>query len=88
MKNIQNELSLIDRLAAPTPGIFKTIGTIGICLAALGGTLMGIQEQGIELPAFLTVLANVATVVAGLVAKAVSSLTVDLEKYKKQNALN
>jgi len=87
MKNIQDELSIIDRLTAPTPGIFKTIRIIGICLAALGGGLIGIQEQGIELPAFLTVLANLTTVVAGTIATLVSSLTVDLAKFKAQNAL-
>lgn len=85
--NIQDTLSVADRLTGPTPKFFKTIRTIGIVVATLSGALMSMQAQGVELPAFVAVVANGATVIAGVVATLVSSLTVDVTEYEIRNAL-
>lgn len=52
--------------------------------------LMGIQSQGVELPQVLTVIADKAYVLAGLVAVQIAEFTVDrsasaVDAIKKQN---
>ncbi|WP_221412971.1 hypothetical protein [Rudanella paleaurantiibacter] len=87
MKNIQDELSLPERLAAPTPRLFGWIRNAGIVLAALAGAVAAIDKQGVYLPDLVLVLADKAYFVAGLVATLISQLTVDLKAYRAQNAL-
>ncbi|WP_266364186.1 hypothetical protein [Tellurirhabdus rosea] len=87
MKNLQNELTLLERLSAPTPKLFRTIRNLGLIVAAISSTLIGLAQQGINLPPLLDSLASWLGVVAGIIATAVSSLTVDLEAFKKQTAL-
>lgn len=85
--NIQDSLSITQRLSAPMPKFFRIIRNGGIILAAIAGALIGVQHQGIVLPELLVVFGSKAYVMAGLVATLIAQLTVDVEATKKQNAL-
>ena len=70
-----NNLSLLDRLKAPTPNLFKKIRNIGICLAAVGGAIIAAP---VTLPAVAITIAGYLTV-AGSIMTAVSQATVSSE---------
>jgi uncharacterized membrane protein HdeD (DUF308 family) len=70
MKNI------VKRVAAPTPKFFKVLRTIGLALAAVGGTILAAP---IALPVVVTTIAGYATV-AGGVLTATSQLTTKDDK--------
>ncbi len=82
MKNVQDELSTLERLTAPTPRFFRILQVLGIVFATISGALIQLQLQGIELPDFLTVIADKASVIAGIVTALVSQFTVDFKKTK------
>lgn len=85
---MQNQdIPIVDRLLAPTPKLFAIIRNIGIALATIAGAVMGLQEQGIQLPEIITNLAGKATVIAGIIAALVSQLTVDYEKLSIQKIM-
>ena len=65
-------MNIIERLKAPTPKFFRVLRTIGLSLAAAGGTLLA---SPIAIPAGLITLAGYLTV-AGTVASAVSQAAV------------
>jgi len=88
MKINQNSLTLLERIQAPTPKLFGIIRNAGIVLATLAGVLMRLQEDGIDLPAFVAVLAHHATWISGIIAAIVAQLTVDFDKLKKETALS
>lgn len=88
MKSLQDSLNVVERLKAPTPKFFKKLQVLGIILAAVSGTLMNIESKGIELPAVVQHLANWSTIIAGVVTTLVGQLTIDLEAYRKENALS
>jgi len=69
MKKIN--LSLVQRLIAPTPKIFKVIRTVGLSLAAVGGAVIAAPAM----PAILVTIAGYLTV-AGSVMTAVAQATV------------
>jgi hypothetical protein len=71
----KKEMSLVERLAAPTSKFFKTIRNIGLCLAAVGGAIMAAP---VALPAVVITVAGYLTV-AGGVMTAVSQATVESE---------
>lgn len=71
------DLPIIERMKAPTPKLFAIIRNIGITLAAVAGAVMGLQEQGVQLPEIVTIIAGKVTAVAGIIAALVSQLTVD-----------
>lgn len=77
----QNEIGLVDRFLSPTPKVFGTIRNIGIILAALAGAIMTIGKD-MQLPTILTMIADKATVIAGLIAATIAQLTVD---YKEKS---
>ena len=83
----QNELSVADRLTAPTPSIFAIIRNIGIVLATLSGAVVALQSQGIELPEYVTLLTDKAAWISGLIAALVSQLTVDFKALKVKDTL-
>lgn len=87
MNNLQNTLTILERLTGPTPKFFQTIRNVGIILSAVSGLLMSLQTQGIDLPEALVVLADKAYLLAGAITTLISSLTIDVDAYKKQNAL-
>jgi hypothetical protein len=67
-----NDLSLIKRISAPTPRIFKIIRTVGLSLAAVGGAIIAAPSMPfvlIEVAGYLTV--------AGAVMSAISQVAVD-----------
>ncbi len=62
---------IINRVKAPTPKFFKVLRTVGLALAAIGGTILAAP---IALPAIITSIGGYATV-AGGVLSATSQLT-------------
>lgn len=82
MKNVQDELSTVERFTAPTPRFFRILQVLGIVFATISGALIQLQLQGIDLPDFLSVIADKASVIAGIVAALVSQFTVDFKKAK------
>lgn len=66
-------LSIQQRLEAPTPKFFKRLKTIGIALATVSAALIA---GPVALPAIVTTIAGYLAV-AGAVASAVSSVTVE-----------
>lgn len=67
---------IMHRVQAPTPKFFKTIRTIGLTLAAIGGAVIA---DPIALPVGLVSVAGYL-VVAGGVLSAVSQVTLKEEK--------
>jgi hypothetical protein len=67
----QSNLSLVQRIFAPTPQIFKTLRTVGLSLAAAGGAILTV-------PAMPVLLISVAgyMIAAGTVMTAVSQVAV------------
>ena len=68
-------MKLIERAKAPTPKFFRVVRTIGLVLAAAGGTLLAAP---IALPAAAIAVGGYLTV-AGGVMTAVSQVAVDGE---------
>ncbi|AWM14613.1 MAG: hypothetical protein CMP76_15330 [Flavobacterium sp.] len=66
MKNIVN------RVSAPTPKFFKVLRTIGLVLAAVGGTILAAP---VALPVVVTTIGGYVAV-AGSVLTAASQLTI------------
>ncbi len=66
MKNIVN------RVSAPTPKFFKVLRTIGLALAAVGGTILAAP---VALPVVVTTIGGYVAV-AGGVLTAASQLTI------------
>ncbi len=72
LKMVQNNLTLVQRITAPTPKIFKIFRTVGLTLAAAGGAILAVPAM----PAMLVTIAGYLTV-AGAVMTAVSQVAVD-----------
>ena len=73
-----NEMNVVERVKAPTPSFFRTLRTIGLALAAIGGAILA---SPIALPAGLVAAAGYI-VLAGGVVSAVSQTTVDTNEPK------
>jgi ABC-type xylose transport system permease subunit len=71
----KKEMTLAERLVAPTSSFFKKIRTIGLCLAAVGGAIIAAP---ISLPAIVVTVAGYLAV-AGGVMTAVAQATVEGE---------
>jgi hypothetical protein len=69
---VKNNLSLVQRVSAPTPKIFKVFRTVGLALAAVGGAVLVAPAM----PVILVTIAGYLTV-AGSVMTAVSQVAVD-----------
>jgi hypothetical protein len=65
-------LSLIKRITAPTPRIFKIFRTVGLCLTAAGSAIIAAPAM----PAILVSIAGYLTV-AGAVMTAISQIAVE-----------
>ena len=76
-----NEMTVVERVKAPTPKFFKTLRTIGIALAAAGGALLAAP---IALPAAVISIAGYI-VLAGGIMPAASQTAVDTNDSAKQN---
>ena len=68
-------LSLVERLTAPTSKFFRIVRNVGLCLAAVGGAIIAAP---IALPLTLVTVAGYLTV-AGSVMTAVAQATVEGE---------
>ena len=66
-------MSVVQRVKAPTPSFFKTLRTIGLALAAIGGAILA---SPIALPAGLIATAGYVALAGGVVS-AVSQTAVD-----------
>ena len=64
---------IINRAKAPTPKFFKVLRTVGLALAAVGGTILAAP---IALPVIVTTLGGYVAVAGGVIS-AVSQLTVE-----------
>jgi uncharacterized membrane protein HdeD (DUF308 family) len=68
-----NEMSIAQRVKAPTPKFFKTLRTVGLALAAIGGAVLAAP---VAVPAALVSIAGYVAL-AGGVMTAVSQTAVD-----------
>lgn len=68
-----NNMSVVERVKAPTPKFFKTLRTIGLALAAVGGAILAAP---VAVPAALVSIAGYVAL-AGGVMTAVSQTAVD-----------
>lgn len=82
MKNVQDELTALERLGAPTPKFFRILQVLGIVFATISGALIQLQLQGIDLPQVLNIIADKSAVIAGILTAVISQLTVDFKKVK------
>jgi hypothetical protein len=76
----KNQLTLLQRVKAPTPKFFKTLRTIGLSLAAIGATILA---SPLALPAAVITVAGYLTL-AGTVVTAVSQTTVDHQEKQTE----
>ena len=76
-----NNMSVIQRIKAPTPSFFKTLRTIGLALAAIGGAILA---SPIALPAGLIAAAGYVALAGGVVT-AVSQTAVDTNSQSSNN---
>jgi hypothetical protein len=73
----QENITLAQRLTAPTPKFFRTLRTISLVAAAVGGALLAAPV----LPVLATIGGVLTT--AGTVAGAIASLPVDFNKLNQ-----
>lgn len=71
----KKNLTLVERLTAPTSKFFRIVRNVGLCLAAVGGAIIAAP---VILPATLVTVAGYLTV-AGSIMTAVAQATVDGE---------
>jgi uncharacterized membrane protein HdeD (DUF308 family) len=74
------EMNIIERMQAPTPKFFKIARTVGLALAAVGGSILAAP---VALPAALIAVAG-HVALAGGVLTAVSQATVDTSTGKQK----
>jgi ABC-type xylose transport system permease subunit len=81
----QDNMSIGERVLAPTPKFFRIIRTFGLLLGTVGSTILAAP---VALPAAITTAAGYL-IAAGAVAAAVSQTTVDWKEYdyRKQSAV-
>ncbi len=73
-----NEMTIVERVKAPTPKFFKTLRTIGLTLAGIGGAILAAP---VAVPAALITIAGYITLAGGVIT-AVSQTAVDSESIK------
>lgn len=74
-----NEMNVLERVKAPTPKFFKTLRSIGLALAAVGGAIL---TAPVAVPAGLVTIAGYVAL-AGGVMTAVSQTAVDTNSKKR-----
>lgn len=75
-----DNMNVVERVKAPTPKFFKTLRTIGLAMAAVGGAILAAP---IAVPAALITIAGYVTL-AGGVMTAVSQTAVDTDSKGDQ----
>jgi uncharacterized membrane protein HdeD (DUF308 family) len=68
-----NNMSIVERIQAPTPKFFKTLRSIGLILATIGGTILA---SPVALPAAIVTAAGYVALAGGIMS-AVSQTAVD-----------
>ena len=68
---------IINRAKAPTPKFFKVLRTVGLALAAVGGTILA---GPIALPAIVTIIGGYVAVAGGVLSAASQLTTTDDSK--------
>ena len=68
---------IINRAKAPTPKFFKVLRTVGLALAAVGGTILA---SPIALPAIITTIGGYVAVAGGVLSAASQLTTTDDSK--------
>mgnify|MGYP007093104095 CR=1 FL=1 len=68
---------VIGRLTAPTPKFFKVLRTIGMALAAVGGTILAAP---VALPVIVTTIGGYVAVAGGVLSAASQLTTTDDSK--------
>ena len=76
-----NNMSVVERVKAPTPKFFRTLRTVGLTLAAIGGAILAAP---VAVPAALVTIAGYAAL-AGGVMTAVSQTAVDTNSNTNNN---
>ncbi len=78
-----NKMNIVERVKAPTPKFFKTLRTIGLTLAAVGGAILAAP---VAVPAALVTIAGYITL-AGGVMTAMSQTAVDTNSKSGNNEI-
>jgi hypothetical protein len=78
-----NNMSVVERVKAPTPKFFKTLRAIGLTLAAVGGAILAAP---VAIPATIVTIAGYITL-AGGVMTAVSQTAVDTNSKSDNNEI-
>ena len=73
-----NEMTIVERVKAPTPKFFKTLRTIGLTMAGIGGAILATP---VAVPAALITIAGYITLAGGVIT-AVSQTAVDTDTIK------
>ncbi|MEI8087872.1 MAG: hypothetical protein WCG93_16795 [Paludibacter sp.] len=73
-----NNMNVVERVKAPTPKFFRTLRTIGLAMAAIGGAILA---SPIALPAGLIAAAGYVALAGGVVS-AISQTAVDTTDSK------
>lgn len=73
-----NNMSVVERVKAPTPKFFRTLRTVGLTLAAIGGAILAAP---VAVPAALVTIAGYAALAGGAMT-AVSQTAVDTTDSK------
>lgn len=73
-----NKMTIVERVKAPTPKFFKTLRTIGLTLAGIGGAILAAP---VTVPAALITIAGYITLAGGVIT-AVSQTAVDTDTIK------
>jgi uncharacterized membrane protein HdeD (DUF308 family) len=68
---------IINRAKAPTPKFFKVLRTVGLALAAVGGTILAAP---IALPAIVTTFGGYVAIAGGVLSAASQLTTTDDSK--------
>ena len=79
-----NDMSIVERVKAPTPKFFKTLRTVGLGMAAVGGVLLA---SPIAIPAAVVAAAGYITL-AGGVMTAVSQTAVETSVKPSSNEIS
>lgn len=57
-------MTLLERVKSPTPRFFKILRNVGLCISAIGGSLLGAP---VVLPAVVVTIAGYMMVVGGVI---------------------
>lgn len=72
-------MNVVERAQAPTPKFFKMLRNIGIIVATIGGVIL---TAPVALPAAIVTVGGYLAVAGGVIS-AISQVTVDDKKLKK-----